>query len=589
MKRKHAKLIGVGKYVQQIMDFNRARQHGMHQPAYENNMKRLIATYFTPGTTAHIYLKRAGSNDPLMIKVPVELLPRVWKTKLEAGLRDERMLLEDPYEYQYPNGTIEVVCPKALITSTYADRTILTVGHLRVTLKEDKKMAEWQFTTGNHTEFFNRQNIHMGHNLAVQHELGMPPSVVRVLFMATDIHELKSRMKEEVVALFSNPQRLVSFRGVIHAAPNKQEVAVSSRPVSSTVQNGNAFKALTSVLGGNQLDHSQGPNLGTPRQRSGRGADGSSLPGDLNIDMKGELANDASIPPNLREEAFNSWGWDAHQQAMMLPHLSQEAIRRSCMGGNAENIGSSGDHNPGDPNLNGRKAVPTATDVSVSQARQSAHDAVTAAASGHGGWGMSAPNGNGMGGNLGTGEDMERLQLLSAARQGNFSGQHDGAAAQHTNVHGQNAPPGLKIFNPQTNQSGQESEQQPRRGRGSGRGRGTGSGGGRGGAGGQGMKEFGNLRSMPSRRRVAVSNAKRETMLDSGHNAGRRGNPGDFIGTSQGLTDQNSGVGNITNSSRTEGGKGQKERQVGNRRAAQRNSSGDERGEKRQKSSTANG
>lgn len=580
-RRKHARPLGVGKYVQRIIELNKLRQQGMLEGSYEAHWKTLIPSFFIPGATLHIDLKQNEILVPRSVKVPVELMPRLWKAKVDAGLKEERMLLENPCEFQYPNGAVEVDCPRTLIISAYPDRTIYTDGYLRVTFQGDRKIAVWQFSTKQHTEMFTRTHVHAASNLRPRMDLGMPVAVVRMLYIATDIHQLKDRMNDEITSLLSNPQRMQGLHSLISPSI-KREVPVKNRPVAPAVQNGNAFKTLSSVVEGSQLGQSRGGSLGIPMQ-SGETAAGARLSGDLNMDLKGDLQGESNIVPNLGEP-LNALRSDP-SQAMMSFH---EAMRQPYMAGNAQNVPSSGGHNHGDLNLKPRKAASGVADGRISQTRHgNVIDAVNAVASGQGSWGMSAPNGHGMGGNVGGGEDLERnLQLLSAP-QGNFSGRQDSTAGQRASVQGHNAPPGLKIFSPQTNQSGQESEQQPRRGRGSTGSRGAGSVRGRAAAAGQGMKGRGSVRAIHLQR-VNSAKSKQGAIIEARHNGGGGGNHGNFVGTSQGLTDQNI-VGNIANNSRAESVKPQNERQLGNRRPPQRTSSTDERPDKRQKSSTQNG
>ena len=566
------------------MELNKKRQQGMLEGTYEAHWKALIPSFFIPEAALHIDLKQNENLVPRSVRVPAELMPRLWKAKVDAGLKEERMLLEDPQEFQYPNGAVVVDCPRTLIISAYPDRTIYTDGYLRVTFQGDKKIAMWQFNTKQHTEMFTRAHVHAASNLRPRMDLGMPITVVRMLYIATDIHQLKDRMNDEITSLLSNPQRRQGLQSLISPSI-KQEVPMKNRHIAPVVQNGNAFKALRSVVEGSQLEQSRGGSLGMPMQ-SGETAAGTQLSGDLNMDLKGDLQVESNVVPNLGE-TLNAFRSDP-SQAMMFPQSFDEAIRQSYMAGNAQNVPSSGGHNHGDLNLKSRKAASGVADGRISQSRQGAIDAANAAASGQGAWGMSAPNGHGMGANVGGGEDLERnLQLLNAP-QGNFSGRQDGTGGQRASVQGHNAPPGLKIFSPQTNQSGQESEQQPRRGRGSAGSRGAGSVGGRAAAAGHGMKGHGSVRGIHLQQRVNSANSKREAIIEARHNGGGGGNHGNFVGTSQGLTDQNI-VGNIANNSRAESVKPQNERQLGNRRPPQRNTSTDERPDKRQKSSSQNG
>lgn len=579
-RSKHARPLGLGKYVQRLIDFNKEQQRGMQEGSLERDWKPLIAAYFTPDATLQIDLKSNSSAIARTVKLPVESLPRLWKSKVDAGMTGERMLLEDPCEFQYPNGVVTVDCPRTVIITTYQNKIVHTDGNLRVSFHRNKKIAEWLFCSQKHEEVFTRQGISAGANFQQSLDFGFPTSVIRLLMIANDVYRLRDRISDEISTLLSDPRRMRGMQSLMNAAVAKQEAVLPNFQDAQPGQNGNAFKTLRSVLNAGQLDQGLTTSLGMPLGRGGTGPGGRGLPGDLEVDIKAELENESNVVPNLKD-AFN---WSSEPQpSAMFPHIFDETMRSSFMQGNASNFPNSAGQGHGDLNLNPRKGAPSIGDARASQSRQSAIDAVAAVASGQGGWGIVAPGGSGMGTSTGGGEDFDRsLQLLNAATDGNFAARHDSGTAQRGNAQGQNAPPGLDVFTPQSSEAGRGSESQGRRARGGSRGRSA--------AGGQTRKEIEKFRAL--QRRVSASKAKREATGESGHSGGGAANHGDFVGTSQGLTHQNRSVGNVKNSSRAENAKTTKERghgSAGNRRPAQRNSSTDERLEKRQKTTAQNG
>lgn len=588
-RSKHATPLSTGKYLQTLINFNREQHRYMLEGTLERHWKSLLLTYFTPEAAVHIALKSNSSPSSRAVKLPVEALPRLWKAKVEAGMTNERMLFEDPREFQYPNGVVTVDCPRTIIITTYQHRIVHTDGYLRVSFHRNGKIAEWQFSSQKHDECFTRKQAIAGLNYQLPMNFGVPDSVVRVLMIANDIYTLKDRVNDEISALLSDPRRLRGMQGYMNAVAARQEASLPNFQANQTGQNGNAFKTLRSVLDGNQLDQGIANSLAPTMGRgNAAGQTGRALHGDLDIDIKAELESESNVVPNLRE-AFNSWKSEP-QSSVMFPQIFDETMRSSLIPGNTANVQNNVGQGHGDLNLNPRKGGPVLGEARTSQHRQSAIDAVTAVASGQGGWGIAAPSGPTLGSTTSPGEELDRnLQLLSAAPD-EFVRRNESGSTSRGNAQGQTAPPGLAVFTPQASDSARGSEPQSRRARSSGGSRGAGGTSGRTAAGGQGMKEFENYRAM--QRRISSSKSKRDTTVESGHNGSGAGSHGDFAGTSQGLTDQNRTVGNVKTTSRAENAKIGKERNpggTGTRRSASRNTSTDERMEKRQKTTAQNG
>lgn len=592
-RSKHARKVGMGPYVQRLFDFNKERQRGIREGSLEGFWKPLIASYFTPDATLHIDLKSNNSSKPRSIKLPVEALPRLWKSKIEAGMVAERMLLEDPCEFMFPSGVVVVDCQRAVIITTYQNYIVHTDGYLRVSFHRNRKIAAWEFASQKHEELFTRNGKSME---AMRQRLsvpfGVPHTVIRLMMIANDVYRLKDRINEEVSKIASDSRRMPGLQGLMAAAgESKQRAALQTFPRGQSGQNGSAFKALSSVIDGNQLDQTlAAANLGMSLGRGSASPGGRGLSSDLEMDIKNELKSESNVVPNLRD-AFNSWGSE-HPSSMMFPNFFDETARPSFIPGGAQDGQKSAGQGHGDLNLNPRKVASGLGDARPTP-QQSAIDAVAAAASGQGGWGVGAPTVTGMGSSATGGEELDRsLQLLNATTDGNFAPRHESGLAQRAAVTRHNAPPGLAMFTPHTNAAERSNDVPIRRERGSRKSRGLGAGSGRPASSGQGMKEFdsSNLRSL--QRRLSSSKSKREPAAESGHTGLGGTKRGDFVGTSQGLSDQNGAVGSGKKSSRAENAKNSKDRghnTVGNRRSAQRNSAADERLEKRQKTSAQNG
>ncbi|KAK1861642.1 hypothetical protein I4F81_004223 [Pyropia yezoensis] len=88
-----------------------------------------------------------------------------------GGIKDERLLLENPCEFLLQSGVIVVDCPRAIFLSEYASSRVHSEGHLRVSFAaRDRKIVCWEFSSRSHVELLDRAALTPGAPL--------PPSAV---------------------------------------------------------------------------------------------------------------------------------------------------------------------------------------------------------------------------------------------------------------------------------------------------------------------------------------------------------------------------------------------------------------------------
>lgn len=580
---KNARPVGLGTYVQQLMNFNREQQRGTKDHSLENFWKPLIASYFAPDANLHIDLKSSSRSKPRQIRFPVEALPRIWKSKLEAGVSEERTLLEDPCEFLLPSGFVVVDCPRTVILTTYQNSVVQTDGHLRVSFHRNKKIAMWEFSSKKHEELFTKRGFTAGAVPAIPpsacSEFGIPAAVVRLMMIANDVNDLADKIGTEISKLMTNPERLSAVPGPIPPRDGPQPAVGQQAPPPPLSSNGNAYRALSSMLDGPQLEQGdRRANLNTSTGRPGTSGGTPGLPEELDTEMKKAIELDNSLAPNFRD-AMTSWRSDS-QTSLALSNFFDEAFRVPL----APDLNNTEAHknaarNQADAKVKARQQASGGANLRK-QRGQSAIEAVAAAASGQGGWGVGA-TGRDVAAACGIGEDIDQsLQLFGAATDPGLRG---GASR----VGGPPPPAGLSLFTPQSTDLAR-SEAVLRRERGNHEAalRSMTAPSGRTTAGGQALKDFEGLRGfqrMPPK-------SKRETLPDAGHDTVAGSTHGEFAGTTQGIAEPNGAVRHSKAGGRSDGAKSGKDRTnstAGSRRNAHRNASADERMEKRQK--TANG
>lgn len=585
--------VGYGPYVQRLINFNRAQRNGKNH-GLESFWRPLIACYFAPEATLCLNLNSSDSQRP-RVKVPVEALPRLWKSKFDAGAKEERMLLEDPCEHHLPSGIVVVECSRTLIVTVYEHSMVLTDGYLKVSFHRNMKIFAWEFSSEKHEEVFSRAVCSKVGAVMPSpcSKFGLPDSVYQMMEIATDVDNLADKIMDEVAKIASDPQRVSSVADVANSTEHNFNNQFSNFPGQS---GGYAYRAIiSSVLDGTSLDRGM-PSVSVGALHGGTGGSSSTrgFAGDLDMDVKNAMRNETSVP-NMRD-VMSSWKLeqvDQHQvpgqqnvdqqHSAVFPNLLDEAVRSPFLGGEGEDVQGMR-RGYGDLNLPTKAMDANISDAHSKQRGQSAVDAATAAASGQGGWGaMSAPKTELDSSEIeGDGLDTS-IQLLNTAADASLTMRCESGSGARNKMSRESAPPGLSMFTPQSNDVERSKQGTTRRGR-AGKGgsrRGMNSGSARTTSNAAGVKDF--KEGLRGLQRTGSGKTKRGSGPDYAHEGMGGGNDRGTSATSQ---DQNGGIGFGKKGSRTDGMKGGKDDghgSSGTRRGGTRNLGSEERVDKRQK------
>lgn len=210
---KHPRRAGLGRFVQRIIDFNLERQCARPGHSIDNFWRPLVQRYFAPNANLHIELKSRERNLSVPVKTSAEALPHLWQSMFDAGVSEERILLENPCEHIKADGTIIVTCPKTVIITTYEKSTVLTNGHLIVTFQGSEKIAFWKFTSLAHEELFTPDVISAWDAPQfASSEYGIPTSVCHILTIADSVHHLDQKIGEQIARIVNDPNQMARFQ-----------------------------------------------------------------------------------------------------------------------------------------------------------------------------------------------------------------------------------------------------------------------------------------------------------------------------------------------------------------------------------------
>lgn len=159
---------GLGECVQTLLTFNEEIRRGQLQNSLEGFWKPFVGRFFAPGGTVLLDATARGQRGK-SLSLPVEVMPRIYKSKYDAGVQDERLLLADPCEFPQEDGTVVVDCPHATMLTRYRRSRVCTEGYLRVTFTPARKILVWEFSVSSHEELFPREELKGG---------PLPPPVV---------------------------------------------------------------------------------------------------------------------------------------------------------------------------------------------------------------------------------------------------------------------------------------------------------------------------------------------------------------------------------------------------------------------------
>lgn len=121
-----------------------------------------------------------------------------------GGIKDERLLLENPCEFLLQSGVIVVDCPRAIFLSEYASSRVHSEGHLRVSFAaRDRKIVCWEFSSRSHVELLDRAALTPGAPLppSAVCAFGHSPALTRLMLTSEAVLKLRRRMVASITAL----------------------------------------------------------------------------------------------------------------------------------------------------------------------------------------------------------------------------------------------------------------------------------------------------------------------------------------------------------------------------------------------------
>lgn len=459
---KHGRVMGLGPYVQRIIDLNAAKQTATPSHSVEDFWKPLVTTYFTPDASLHIDIKSTNSNKPQALRLPVEALARLWKSHFDSGVNEERMLMENPCEILGIDGSVVVNCPKAVILTTYQHSTVLTNGYLRVAFNRNKKIISWEFSSLNHQELYSSSLLSASPvPPRACSPYGLPASVIRLMYIAEGINKLVDRIDQDIQSrvrdMVNNPSSAENRNSTNNDKPPS---SFPERPNAPNSANNNstasAYRAILSQLDGAQglpVEQALAGATAAPLSRNAHPPPSTSAPiqslqSNLAVGLDTPMGQGKNVSTSNFRDAMSSWRSDQAGAAEMFPNLFDEAVKSTfAQGGQDGTRRRDPSQNHADIN---QQLESTLNDAQVRHRSQSAIEAVAAAASGQDGWGMgSARSRDGMPTRSGNGEVDSSIQMLNSSAGGNLALPPDNDTAAHTTNARQAAPPGLAIFTPQ--------------------------------------------------------------------------------------------------------------------------------------------
>lgn len=226
------KLIGIGPCVQQLMKFNVEQRNGQIKNSVEKYWKPFVHKFFAPNATILLdFIMPQSGNPTRSIELPVEVMPHFFKSKYDAGVSEDRLLMEAPFEFLLENGIVVVDCPRTTMLTTYQNSKVCTDGHLRVSFTKEKKIIVWEFTTQRHEELFNRDVISKSPTLPkpVCTPYGIPASAVLLLAIAESINDMKPALDNHIFKQLNDAASI--FPGEVAAKPKQNHEAALQQNV----------------------------------------------------------------------------------------------------------------------------------------------------------------------------------------------------------------------------------------------------------------------------------------------------------------------------------------------------------------------
>jgi LIM-domain binding protein len=179
--------IGVGSHVHRLLKYNEELRRCLINNSLEDSWEPFVRTFFAPRARMLLELLSNRTSASRHVELTVEAIPRVLKSKFDAGALDERLLLEDPCEFLLQNGVVLVQCPSTSVITHYAGSKVHAVGQLRVSFCRSMKILSWEFSTSSHEEMVSRSAVVAGRILPAPvccEEYGLPLPMLREMTVA---------------------------------------------------------------------------------------------------------------------------------------------------------------------------------------------------------------------------------------------------------------------------------------------------------------------------------------------------------------------------------------------------------------------
>ncbi|CAN8072028.1 unnamed protein product [Agarophyton chilense] len=407
-----------GPHVTMLLKLNQQLHAATPRHALLKFWKPLFAAHFAPNAAFHIDLKSADAQNLCSFKLPLQLMPNLWKSKYEAGMISERFLLDNPIEHAYSDDSTVVDCPSTLIISNYPQSVVLTDGHLRVWFNPAHKIFRWEFSARAHQELFTPTAFNPP---APPHphctEYGVPKNLLELMLVAEAINRLSDKIDNEVnqivasntPAAHSVPHPATSPIGPNSAAPNAANApsstpsmspldpcALATEITSNEQSTGNAYRAMLSQFGGSQA-LSVDPALSAKQMQIPSPSSAimpSTLTPNNRTDAARSLLSQVISPEEATANAINnalSWRNDQSQPlhtSEMLTNILEETFRSSLAPDN-ENMRQRIQRQTLAPTDHLTGQIAELGDAQDGRQSSSAIGAAAAAAaSGQGGWGV---------------------------------------------------------------------------------------------------------------------------------------------------------------------------------------------------------
>ncbi|KAA8495332.1 Transcriptional corepressor SEUSS [Porphyridium purpureum] len=189
---------GVGQYVRLLMNFNEEQRKCASAGNSLQSWKELIAKYFSPEAFVFLDLYDTKWHVSQHISVFMPLIPYMYKEKYESGVKEERLLLENPCEFSLSKGNIVIDCPRTIILTSYHETQQITEAHFRVAFDSNELIERWELSALRHSELFPLHAAGRTSQPIPQPEtnaLGIPPSMLRYLHVVDTVSGMRSIMQ----------------------------------------------------------------------------------------------------------------------------------------------------------------------------------------------------------------------------------------------------------------------------------------------------------------------------------------------------------------------------------------------------------